>query len=126
MTLTNKTMGVETFPLLENERLSSIKKQHHSRKKLAYIAEDKLRNYVILSQRISDIVSSINSIVTDDPDKVSLTGIYMALGRRGSTVKHRWRVQFCELEGAAEAFEARRAGVQHALIVGDRGSYQLA
>ena len=120
----------ETMQIYPNQVLSSINKEYHTRKKMAYIAEDKLHTVVILSQRISDIVNHINSCVTDDHDRVSTTGIYQALGktwnRNAGYAKYRWRVQPVDLESAAEAFECiRHRGFDQALIVGSREAYKI-
>jgi hypothetical protein len=123
----------ETIQIHSNERLSGISKEFHTRKNTAYIVEDKLRDYLILSQRIEDVVNSINRIVEYEPDRVTLTGIYYALGRTasrtGGYTKSRWRVQPIDIDMAAEAFEnARQNGkFQNAMIVGRQMSaYKLA
>ena len=120
----------ETMQIYPNQVLSSINKEYHTRKKMAYIAEDKHHTVVILSQRISDIVKHINNFVTDEPDPVSIAGIYQALGktwnRNAGYAKHRWRVQPVDLELAAEAFDCiRQRGFEQAFIVGDRQSYRI-
>ena len=45
-------LSTESMPLKENEKLSSISKEFHTRKNIVYIAEDKLHAFVILSQRL--------------------------------------------------------------------------
>ena len=126
----------ETMPLQAHERLSAISKEHHSRKNLIYIAEDKLKGFVICSQRLSDLVCQINSIVgPDKPDQVSVTGLYQIIscqegGRCGGWTKHRWRVRSVDLtdgERAADVFEdVRQRGFSNTLIVGVRDAYTIA
>ena len=53
----------ESMPLKENEKLSSISKEFHTRKNIVYIAEDKLHAFVILSQRLSGLAKQINEII---------------------------------------------------------------
>ena len=123
----------ETIQIQPNERLYYIGKEFHTRRNMAYIVEDKFQDYLILSQRIEDIVNSINGIVSYEPDKVTLTGIYYALGktasRTGGYTKSRWRVQQITIDMAAEAFEnVRRSGqFQNTMIVArESDAYKVA
>ena len=124
---------VETISVRSNERLSGLSKEFHNRKNTAYIVEDKLQNYLILSQRIEDVVNSINRIVEYEPDRVTLSGIYYALGRTasrtGGYVKNRWRVQPIDIDMTMQAFENIRQNrrFQNVMIVGRQMSaYKLA
>ena len=127
-----KEMTKETMPLRPNERLAAISKEYHTRKKQFYIAEDKLRDFLICSQRLSDLVEQINSIVAHKPDQVSLTGLYQILtgqdgGRVGGWTKHRWKIRSVDLNAAPQAFEeVREIGFSNAIIVGKRDSYTIA
>ena len=121
----------ETIPLRQNQKLASISKEYHTRKEIAYIAEDKLHGFIILSQRLSGLVHQINAIVTDKPDQVSIPGLYKIIstpcGRRcGGYSKHRWKIQSLSLTDAASAFEAIRKDFANAIIVGSRDSYTIA
>ena len=64
MVMVAKTvLSTESMPLKENEKLSSISKEFHTRKHIVYIAEDKLHEFVILSQRLSGLAKQINEII---------------------------------------------------------------
>eukprot|EP00966_Prymnesium_polylepis_P189797 4397815-Prymnesium_polylepis.1 len=78
MVARRSTVTMQIYP---DQTLSSIHKEYHTRKKMAYIAEDRMKSVVILSQRISDIVDHINSCVSHDHERVSNTGIYQSLGK---------------------------------------------
>ena len=125
-------MGVEAFPIKPHERVSAITKEHHTRKNMAYICEDRFREHLILSQRLGDIVTAIDSLVSYEPERVSVAGLYHSLGKTENQTsryaKHRWKVQPIDLDSAAQVFEAVRGqgGDQNHLIVGERGAYQLA
>ena len=62
-----------------NERLIGVSKEHHVRKQggrhVAYIVEDKQTKYLLMAQRLSTLVSTINAIVKEKPDQVSTTGL---------------------------------------------------
>ena len=59
-----------------NERLIGVYKEHHVRKQggrqLAYIVEDKQTEYLLMAQRLSTLVSTINAIVKEKPDQVTV------------------------------------------------------
>ena len=94
--------STESMPLKENEKLSSISKEFHTRKHIVYIAEDTLHEFVILSQRLSGLAKQINEIVGDTPDQVSVPGLYKIVSspcenklikhqvENLSTIPHRW------------------------------------
>ena len=89
-----------------------------------------MRDYLIASQRLTDIVDQINAIVREKPCQVSLAGLYQSLGKTDDRtmgwVKFRWKVQPYDLESAAEQFQARLGrGFEHALIVGSREAYEI-
>ena len=72
--------------LKPNERLAGISKEYHVRKQggkyLAYVVLDKYAQYVLLGQKLSSIVDVINDIVDDEPDKVSIAGLYHKIHRK--------------------------------------------
>ena len=121
----------ESMSLKENEKLSSISKEFHTRKHIVYIAEDKLHEFVILSQRLSGLATQINEIVGDKPDQVSVPGLYKIVSSpcENKLIKHRWKIYPLYLTDgaqAANAFETVRNDYSNATIVGTRDSYEIA
>ena len=111
-----------------NEHLVGVSKEHHVRKQggrqVAYIVEDKQTEYLLMAQRLSTLVSTINSIVKEKPDQVSTTGLYEIIRSKGSArgfyTKHRWKVTPCDLNEAVTTFEnARRRGFTQAVVIGE-------
>lgn len=116
-----------------NERLVGVSKEYHVRKQagrqVAYIVEDKRSEYLLMAQRLSALVSTINSIVKEKPDQVSTTGLYEIIrskgNGRGFYTKHRWKVIPCDLEEAVTTFEdARGKGFSKAVVIGEPHCYQ--
>ena len=98
-------------------------------RQVAYIVEDKRTEYLLMAQRLSALVSTINSIVTEKPDQVSTTGLYEIIRSKGSGrgfyTKHRWKVIPCDLEEAVTTFEdARGRGFSKAVVIGEPHCYQ--
>ena len=121
--------------LKPNEKVRSIRPDYHTRrqngKQLAYVVEDKWRQVVILSQKLSLICEHINQLVEDKPDQVSTTGLYQICAvtdgsRTGSFSKHRWKVHRFTLDDVIEAFETLRQerGFQNAVVLGSRETVQ--
>lgn len=116
-----------------NERLIGVSKEHHVRKQggrqVAYIVEDKQAEYLLMAQRLSTLVSAINTIVHEKPDQVSTTGLYEIIRSKGNArgfyTKHRWKVTPCDLNDAVVSFEgARERGFAHAVVIGEPHCYQ--
>ena len=116
-----------------NEHLICVSKEHHVRKQagrqVIYIVEDKQKEYLLMAQRLSALVSTINSIVTAKPDQVSTTGLYEIIRSNGSArgfyTKHRWKVTPCDLKEAVTTFEnARGGGFTNAVVIGEPSCYQ--
>ena len=123
----------EQITLEPNEHLVGVSKEYHVRKQagrqVAYIVEDKRSEYLLMAQRLSALVSTINSIVTEKPDQVSTTGLYEITRSKGSGrgfyTKHRWKVIPCDLEEAVTTFEdARGRGFSKAVVIGEPHCYQ--
>ena len=116
-----------------NEHLVGVSKEHHVRKQggrqVAYIVEDKQTEYLLMAQRLSTLVSTINSTVKEKPDQVSTTGLYEIIRSKGSArgfyTKHRWKVTPCDLNEAVTTFEnARGRGFTQAVVIGEPHCYQ--
>ena len=125
-----KARPSETLQIYPHQTLTGVKKEHHARQGKLFICEDKMRDYLIASQRLTDIVDQINAIVREKPCRVSLAGLYQSLGKTDDRtmgwVKFRWKVRPYDLESAAEQFQARLGrGFEHALIVGSREAYEI-
>ena len=124
MLVKKEKQTTENMQIRPDDRLVGVTKQYHARRSKAFICEDKLNNYLIMSQCLSDIVNSINAIVPDKSDQVSLPGLYQGLGK-SFFAKHRWKVVPFDLEIAAEAFESARHRFDNNLIVGAKDSYHI-
>ena len=117
--------------LKPNERLAGISKEYHVRKQggkyLAYVVLDKYAQYVLLGQKLSSIVDVINNIVDEEPDKVSIAGLYHKIHRKedktGGYLRHRWRIQPYTLEEATEAFNRARDVYSSAAVIGTKECY---
>ena len=122
--------------LQPNERLAGISKEFHVRKQggkyLAYIVEDKSRANVMLAQKLSAVAEAINALVNDDPEKVTVAGLYQPVNqnhkkcgeRTGGWVKYRWGVRAYRLEDVIGVFESMRHNFDNALIIGSKDCYQ--
>ena len=121
----------QTISLQPNEKLRGITKDHHVRKQngehRAYICEDRTRNHILLSQKISLLTEHINSIVTDPYERVSVPALYQLThnGRNGGYSKLRWKLLPYALDEATAAFEATRSEFQHATLIGSRECFKL-
>ena len=128
-------MGVmksSPISLKPNERVARITKEHHVRKQqgryLAYIVEDKFNNHLILGQKLSSIVDLINEIVDDEPDKISVAGLYNKLYNprdSGEYLRHRWRIRPYSIEQAADKFNSIRTVYSNAALAGSKECYSV-
>jgi len=132
---------VSAIELKENEVLAGISKEYHTRRQngklLAWIIEDKLYQYCILSQKISSACEFLNgSVLADESraDKVSVAALYQistcSCDERSSTQgysKHRWRCRPYVLGEAADVFNTMRSERPYdkSVIVGTSNCYRI-
>ena len=124
-------MKVAKIAIGPNERLATISKEHHIRKQKGhyrvYLVEDKLRNVLLMGQKIADLAAAVNDYVPAPEDKVSVTGLYQIIGsngeRCGGWSKHRWKCSAHPIEKGAEVFNSARAGFENAIVLGTKECY---
>ena len=129
----------QTIALQPTHRLASIYKEYHARtqkgKLIAWIIEDKLAKYLILSQKLAPVVDFLNREVLVDRacDKVSASAFYQISScDRGDTSltggwsKHRWKVQPYALHDATGKFNSMRDAFEHRLIIGAPRCYRVS
>jgi len=114
--------------LAPNERVATIRKEHHVRKmsgmNICYIVEDKFYRHLFLGQKLSSLVKAINDLVPDEVDHVSVTGLYQSMQREHSCTKHRWTSHPVAIHEAARVFEKVRIGYDDASVVGAPDCYR--
>ena len=118
---------VECLPVPQSTRLSTVKKEWHTRKRkgreVAYIAISRDRSWALLSQKLSLLSEWINNNLTDDEpwSKVSTNGLYENVdcidGRAGGWHKGIWRISSVDLESVCDTFEKVRGGCVNAAVV---------
>ena len=106
-----------------------VKREHHTRKHGCYLLQDKQGEYLVVSQKLSNLVSFVNSIATDAASRVSLTALYEIQNRDENRVggysKYRWRLRFAKFDDACDMFEQERLRFKHALILGQSDCYDV-
>ena len=121
---------MECIAVQPTDALRAVKREHHTRKRGAYILIDKYDKYLIVAQRLHLVASYLNSLATDAASRVSITALHDtvsadATNRVGGYVKHRWRLVFAPLEETGTLFERERARFENTLILGQRECYSL-
>ena len=115
----------EVRRLAKNERLRGISKDYHVRPNngefVAYIVQDKSKQFLFIGQKLSQIASHINS-VAEAPEKVSTSNLYKSTfangGVRGGFAKYRWKTKRCRLKEAADVFESIRNNYTEPTLIG--------
>ena len=124
-------MKVAKIPVRLNERVAKIVKEHHIRKQKGeyrvYLVEDKLRNVLLMGQKIAHLADAVNDFVPAPEDKVSVTGLYQIIGsngeRCGGWSKHRWKCTALPIEKGAEIFNRARQDFADAMLLGNKECY---
>ena len=125
--------------LRENERVCAISKEYHARKRnnmiLAYILVDKFKENLLLGQKLASLANYVNDYVVDNKaDMLSVTGLHQIQccdednprSRTGGWCKNRWQVKSCEIDTAADMYEAFRQNVnfKNCVVVGENECYK--
>lgn len=125
----------QTTVLKPNESLVDLRADWHVRRGKegqlkAYLCQDKRREHLICTQKLSLLADHINQLVGDDrAERITAVALYNALsndgqGLNGGFVKHRWAVSPLSLEDAIPAFESSRPMYQTATILGSKQCVQ--
>ena len=108
----------------DSQLLSSVKSEWNSRGK-AYLVKDRHLNWLLLTQRISQATTFINSEIATPIEKVNSTSLYDAVDSE-KVHKLRWTVSSVGLDDAPAAFEAERlTGYDNVIILGHGPRYLL-
>ena len=123
--------------LSDTEILKAILPDFKSRRgqggeRCVYICEDKQREKIILSSKLSLLANYISSLASDKTETITLASLYAVLriqegqGRTGGWAKMRWKCRAVPLVDAASAYESiRQTGVYHqAVVLGTRNCVQ--
>ena len=119
----------ECLTVAPTVRLHAIQRERRTRREGAYLAEDKHRRLLILTQKLPVLAAHLNSLAKDRADCVSVPALYANLGatdnRVGGFTKHRWKVTRASFEEACARFEEARGRFDQAVILGPRACYRL-
>ena len=111
--------------------MSGVASDLSSKKDVCYLAESRNNELLLICQSIPLLAQFINNNLSNGEswDKVSITGLFDAMGRRdgryGGYHKGKFRVRCVPLAHAAEQLESIRGTFVKALVIaGDPQSYE--
>ena len=126
----------QTTVLGPGERLARLRPDYHVRRgrdgeHTAYLCEDKQRQHLICTQKLTLLAEHINELVGDGDraDRISATSLYNIVTNDGSGLnsgfsKHRWRVRCYPLDRVIEEFENARKHFETATVLGSKQCLQ--
>ena len=124
---------ISAAELHSKQRLTRVYKDVHAKRDVAYLVEDRQREWVILCQSLPLLARWINENVSSGCtwERVSVTGLFENIdrtdGRHGGWHKGRYRVRRVPLAQSSAEFEAMRKECTHAVVVAGRlGGYQTS
>lgn len=126
----------QTTILRPEERLARLRPDYHVRRgrngeHMAYLCEDKQRQHLICTQKLTLLADHINKLVSDGDraDRISATSLYNVVYNDGSGLnsgfsKHRWRVRSYPLDRVIQEFESTRPSFETATVLGSKQCVQ--
>ena len=121
--------------LRSHDKLTSISKEQHNRtqkgKVLAYVCEDRQKDFLFLTQKISHIADVINAVIArDEFETVSVAGLYQSMTnprhKTNKWVKMRWKIHPVPIDDALYFYDSMRAnGYKHCTVLGNPEKYSV-
>jgi hypothetical protein len=127
---------VKAVYLKPEERLASVRKEWHTRKRngksACYVIQDRCGKLLLVAQKLPVASSFINSNLVSPNEqwaKVTTNGLWEITNQTGGRVggwhKGRFRVISVELEEASTFFESMRPSHEAAAVLGDSACYHI-
>ena len=124
------TMQVITLTAQDQKRVTlhrewKARKHLDTGKHVAWLCEDKLRQVLVLSGKLSLCATFINSLAEDNGDRVSVPGLYTNIrntsARTSGWHKHRWKVHPVPLTEVTHVFSRMSAEHARAAVIASPG-----